>query len=231
MCALFLAGAALTCALLLYVGDRLSIRALRRSPSLDEDSVAALLSLEFGTGGLYLSRWFPVRSPRGTLYEPVPFILVRGRNIFVITVHSVSGIIDNTDAEAWRVSISMQNGKKKTISVKNPVYAAEKQADVLRALFAKVGLPFPISVEPIAVITAKHHKLLHPSQAGLGVLPEAIAHIRESLPPKPSDKRRLKQIQTALRRDEEIILRVLRRYSLPRAKAIAKINALRQKKK
>ncbi|MBQ8496576.1 MAG: NERD domain-containing protein [Clostridia bacterium] len=231
MCIVFLCGCALLCTVSLYISDRLTVRSLRRSPVLDRDSVAALLSLEFGTGNLYLSRWFPVRSPRGTLYTEIPLILVLGRKVFVCTVCPASGIIYNTEEETWRISLAMQNGTKKTIAVKNPVKAAEQQADVIRALLETANLPFPVSVEPLAILTAKQHKLDDPEQQGIGILPEALQYIHASFPKKHTDKKKTKQVRRALKQDTESILRIFRRYSLSRAKAIAKINALRQNKK
>ena len=231
MCIVFLCGCTLLCMIILYISGQMTRRSLRRSPVLDRDSVAALLALEFGAGNLYLSRWFPMRSPKGTAYTEIPLILVLGRKIFVCTVCSVSGIIYNTDEETWRVTQSMPNGKKKTVTIRNPVTAAERQADMIRSLLETLELPFPVSVEPLAILTAKQHKLDDPDQAGLGTLPEVLQYIHASFPKKHTDKKKTKQVRRALKQDTETILHIFRRYSLSRNGAIARNNTLRQNKK
>lgn len=224
MCVVFLCGCALIGVIILSVSDRLTKRSLRRSPVLDIDSAAALFSLEFGTKRLYLSRWFPVRSPLGTRYTEVPFILVFGRTVFVITVCPVSGIIHNTEEETWRVSLPVQNGKKRTLTIKNPINDAVRQADAVRALLETAKLPFPVSVEPIAVLTAKQHKLDDPEQEGIDILPVVSEHIRSFLPKN-------KNAALRMQKDSDVVFSVFGRYTRTRRSAIAKNNALRQNRK
>ena len=215
MCIVFLAVCAFAGIAILYISERLTVRALLASPVLDIDSAAALFALRFGTKHLYLSRWFPVRSSRGTLYTEVPLILVFGRTIFVITVFPIEGIIHNTEEEIWRVSLPSKNGRQKTLTVKNPIHAAVRQADAVRALLAVAKLPFPVSVEPITVLTAKQHKLEDPEQEGIDILPKVLEHIHAFAPKN-------KTVFERMKRDSDIVFRVFSRYTCSRRAAVFK---------
>ena len=221
MCILFLAGCVFLCAAILYISERLSVRALLSSPVLDIDSAAALFALQFGTKHLYLSRWFPVRSLRGTIYTEVPLILVFGRTVFVITVCPVQGMIQNTEEETWRVSLPSGKGRKKTLTVKNPINAAVRGADAVRELLSAAKLPFPVSVEPIAVLTAKQHKLETPEQEGIDILPRVLEHIRSFAPKN-------KTVSKRMQKDSDMVFRVFSRYTCSRRKALSKNQEIQQ---
>lgn len=222
ICALFLLICAFLAFMIIRISDAITKRSLRASPVLDADAAAALLSLCFGEKRLYLSRYYPARTRLGTVYKKIPFLLIFGRKIFVIHVCNVSGIIHNSDDEIWTATQTPEPNKKRTIRFRNPIRIAEEQADILRELLEKAGLS--VSVEPLAVLTAKKHRLEDTEQKGIGILPAAIQHIRAFLPKN-------KEIADRMEADRIRVLHVLRRYSVSQRTAILKNNALRQKKK
>ncbi len=82
---------------ILALDKRLMKKSLMRSKRLDMRSTAALLSLWFGGKIFLYERWFPKRSPKGTLYESVPCILLFGKKIFVPEICHLPGVFQNTD--------------------------------------------------------------------------------------------------------------------------------------
>lgn len=215
MCILFLFGCAVLAAAIIFVWDFFTKRALLRASVLDEDSAAALLGLSFGIKKLCLSRCFPVRTPLGTKYEKVPFVMIFGKKIFVITVCDQAGPIQNTDEDVWKISLPAPKGKKRTLSFPNPVLLASHGADTVRALLETVKLPYPVVVEPVAILTAKKHKISDPEAAGLKTLTEVLKMLRALMPQNKNEIQRLA-------RENERLLNVFKKYTLSEAQAIAK---------
>lgn len=224
ICVLFLVICAALVLVIIRVSDFITKKKLCASPTLDPDAAAALLSLCFGEKRLYLSRFYPTRSPLGTIYRKIPLILVFGRKIFVIQVCDVPGLIHNTDEDVWKITQAAGENKKRILTLRNPIQTAVEQAEILRSLLEKIHLPFSVSVEPLAVLTAKKHHLEDPDQEGIGILPAAIQYIRTFLPKN-------KEIAKRMEADRVQILSALRRYSVSQRTAALKNNALRQKKK
>jgi hypothetical protein len=224
ICALFLTICTVLAFMTIRISDFITKKALCASPVLDADSVAALLSLCFGEKKFYLSRFYPARSALGTVYKKIPLILIFGRKIFVIQVCDVWGLIHNTDEETWEIMQPLSATKKRVITVRNPIRAADEQAQVLRSLLEKAKLPFSVSVEPITVLTAKKHQLENPDAQGIDILPNVIRYIRSYLPKNKTTEKRMEA-------DRIHVLNVMRRYSVSQRTAAVKNNALRQKKK
>ena len=212
---------------LLALDKRLMKKSLTRSKRLDMKSTAALLSLYFGekTGKIFLyDRWFPKRSPKGTVYESVPCILLFGKKIFVLEICHLPGLFQNTDRETWSVTPPAEYTKKKEIQIKNPLLLAKGRAELLTELLGTVKCPFEISAEPMVIFTDKDHKLALPVQKGLYTVKEATAFLSGFAP-------KTKQECARVKRANKIIFGIFGRYSLSRRQAIAKNNKMRTKKK
>ena len=212
---------------LLALDERLMKKSLIRSKRLDMKSTAALFSLYWGekAGKIFLyDRWFPRRSPKGTLYESVPCILLFGKKIFVLEICHLPGVFQNTDRETWNVSPSAEYTKKKEIQIKNPLLLAKERASVLTELLEAVKCPFAISVESMVIFTDKEHKLTFSEQKGLYTLKEAISFLSCVAPKTKTECARVKSAN-------KIIFGIFGRYSLSQRQAIAKNNKMRAKKK
>ena len=208
--------------------DKRSVKkALWRSKRLDMKSTAALLSLYLGekTGKIFLyNRWFPKRSPKGTVYESVPCILLFGKKIFVLEICHLPGVFQNTDRETWNVTPPAEYTKKKEIQIKNPLLLAKERASVLTELLGAVKCPFEVSVESMVIFTDNEHKLALPVQQGLYTVKEALSYLSGFAPKTKAEKARVK-------RANQIIFGIFGRYSLSAGQAIAKNNKMRTKKK
>ena len=212
---------------LLALNQRLMKKSLLRSKRLDMKSMAALISLYFGekTGKIFLyGRWFPKRSPKGTVYESIPCILLFGKKMFVLEICHLPGLLQNTDRETWSVTPPAEYTKKKEIQIKNPLLQAKERADLLTELLGTVKCPFEISVEPMVVFTDKEHKLALPGQKGMYTVKEALAFLAGFAPKTKTECVRVK-------RANKIIFGIFGRYSLSQRQAIAKNNKIRTKKK
>lgn len=224
MCALFLFGCFVLCRFILFLYTFFTKRALLRAQTLDPRAAEALLSLYFGESTLYLARYFPYRTPTRTMYREIPCILMLGRRIFVLEFCPVGGILHNTDEETWTVTRPALRGRKKEIRIRNPILEAKTKADTLRELIAAVKLPFSVSVEPIAVLTAKQHRLDEPDREGICILPEALKRLRTYLPKNKAGRKRMQKENQALEK-------ILQRYSVSPRQAAAKNVPPRQKKR
>ena len=212
---------------ILALDKRLMKKSLIRSKRLDMKSTAALLSLYLGkkTGKIFLyDRWFPKRSPKGTVYESIPCILLFGKKIFVLEICQLPGMFQNTDREMWNVTPPAEYTKKKEIQIKNPLLPAKDRAAVLTELFGAVKCPFEVSVEPMVILTDKEHKLALPGQKGLYTVKEALSYLSSFAPKTKQECERIKRANT-------MIFGIFGRYSLSRRQAIAKNNKMRTKKK
>lgn len=212
---------------ILALDKRSMKKSLIRSKRLDMKSTAALLSLYLGekSGKIFLyNRWFPKRSPKGTVYESVPCILLFGKKMFVLEICPLPGLLQNTDRETWSVTPPAEYTKKKEIQIKNPLLLAKDRAFVLTELLGTVKCPFEISVEPMVIFTDKEHKLALPGQQGLYTVKEALSYLSGFAPKTKPERERLK-------RANRIIFEIFGRYSLSAGQAIAKNNKMRTKKK
>ena len=212
---------------LLALDKRLIKKSLIRSNRLDMKSTAALLSLYFGekTGKIFLyDRWFPKRSPKGTVYESIPCILAFGKKIFVLEICHLPGLFQNTDREMWNVTPAADYTKKKEIQIKNPLLSSKERAALLTALFGAVKCPFEVSIESMVIFTDKEHKLALPGQKGLYTVKEAISYLSGFAPKTKAERERMKKANT-------VIFGIFGRYSLARRQAIVKNNKMRKKKK
>ena len=227
MCLVFIFVWICLTGLILALDKRSMKKALLRSERLDMKSTAALLSLYLGEGAgkifLY-NRWFLKRSPKGTVYESVPCILLFGKKIFVLEICQLPGGVQNTDRETWNVTPPAEYTKKKEIQIKNPLLLAKERASVLTELLGAVKCPFEVSVEAMVIFTDKEHKLAHPGQQGLYTVKEALSYLSGFAPKTKPERERMK-------RANRIIFGIFGRYSLSRGQAIAKNNKMRTKKK
>ncbi|MBQ3490553.1 MAG: NERD domain-containing protein [Clostridia bacterium] len=224
MCAVFLFVWFALCKLFLAIYTFSVKRALLRSPCLDKNSAAALLSVDFGAKSLFRGRWFPERTPNGTMYREIPCILLFGRKLFVLELCPYPGLISNTEEESWHIDPPKEYRRKKEVRVPNPVLLAKERAEILKELFDVLNLPFEVSVESMAILTDKRHSLQNPAGEGLYKLPEAAVFLSDfASKSKPSQKK--------MKREEERVLAVLERYSLSRARAVARNDRMRRKKK
>ena len=187
-------------------------------------STAALLSHRFGGKIFLYERWFPKRSPKGTLYEAVPCIMLFGKKIFVLEICHLPGVFQNTDGENWKVIPPAEYTKKKEVQIKNPALLAKDRASLLTELLDTVGTPFEISVESMVIFTDKDHKLSVPGQKGLYTVKEAIAYLSGFAPKTKPERKKMKIAN-------KIIFGIFGRFSLSRRQAIARNNKMRAKKK
>ena len=223
MCAVVLFLCFWLCRLFLAVYIYSVKRALLLSPSLDRDSAAALLSVYFGAKALYRKRWFPKRSPVGTVYAELPCILILGRKIFVLEICPYPGIIHNTGETSWRIDPPAEY-QRKEIRVQNPVLLARERAEILKSLLSLVKLPFEVSVESMAVLTDKRYTLTDTSGEGLYSLSDAVSYLSGfAARSKPAEKK--------MKRERAAVLAVLEHYSLSRARAVARNDRMRRHKK
>lgn len=239
LCAIFLFGCFLLCKLILFLHDFFTKRSLLRAPRLGKDAAAALFSLYFGEKSLFLSRFFPYRGTFATMYQEIPCILILGRKLFVLEFCSVEGTICKADDERWIVTPPQNRGKKKEIHIKSPVSQAKEKAEILTSLIEKIHPAFPLSVEPLAVITSKKHRLESFGQDKIMTLPDALEYLKARAPKQKtlpetysSKEKRLqkKKFQKYLGKETAEIVKFLRKYSLPTRQAMAK-NALARRKK
>ena len=224
MCAAFLLFWFLLCKWFLRLYASSVIRTLGGLPSLNRKNVAALLSVYFGAKALYLERWFPARSKTGTVYRDIPFVLVLGRKIFVLEICPYPGVISNTSAADWHIDPPKEFRREKEIWVPNPVWSAEERAQTLKDLFGILRLPFEVTVEPMAVLTDQRHQLLSSINDGLYELPDAVSHLRSFSARDKASRKRMKK-------ERELVLAVLKHYSLSRGRAIARNDRMRRKMK
>ena len=224
MCAAFIFIWILLTKWIIRLDRRRMKRSLLRSERLDTKSTAALLSLCFG-GKLFLyDRWFPKRSPKGTLYEAVPCIMLFGKKIFVLEVCYFPGVFRNTGEEVWKVIPPAEYTAKKEIQIKNPALLAKNRASLLMELLNTVGKPFDISVESMVIFTDKDHRLAVPGQKDLYTVKEAITYLSGFAPKTKQERRKMKIAN-------KIISGMFGRYSLSRRQAISRNNKMRAKKK
>ncbi|MBR6745086.1 MAG: NERD domain-containing protein [Clostridia bacterium] len=209
---------------ILALDRRLMKKSLLRSVRLDMRSTAALLSLCLRENRFLYERWFPKRSPRGTLYEEIPCVLLLGKKIFVLEICYLPGLFQNTDAETWRVIPPAEYKTKKEVQIKNPVLLAQDRASLLTELLDTVGSPFEISVESMAVFTDKDHRCAVSGQKGVYTVTEAIAYLSRFAPKTKAERKKMK-------RANKMISAIFGRYSLSRRQAIARNNKMRTKKK
>ena len=199
-------------------------RALWRSPALDRNSAAALLSVYFGAKSLFCGRWFPERTPNGTVYREIPCILMLGKTVFVLELCPYPGRISNTAEDFWRIEPPKEYRRKKEIRVPNPVLLAQARAELLTELFGVLHLPFEISVESMAVLTDQRYELESPAGEGLYTLADAVARLSElAAKSKPEQKK--------MKKERERLLPILEHYSLSRARAAARNDRMRRQKK
>ena len=224
MCSAFILVWILLAKWILRLDARRMKKSLLRSCRLDMKSTAALLSLYFGEKLFLYDRWFPKRSPKGTLYEAVPCIMLFGKKIFVLEICQLPGLFHNTDGEMWKVIPPAEYTKKKEVQIKNPALLAKDRAALLTALLETVGSPFEVSVESMVIFTDKDHKLSVPGQQGLYTVKEAVAYLSGFAPKTKSDRRKLKIAN-------KIVFGIFGRYSLSRRQALARNNKMRRKKK
>ena len=224
MCAAFLIFWIFLCKFLLRLYASSVIRSLERAPSLNRKSVAALLSVYFGAKSLYLDRWFPARSKTGTVYREIPFVLVLGRKIFVPEICPYPGVISNTSGADWHIDPPKEFRREKEIWVPNPVWSAEERAQTLKDLFGILRLPFEVTVEPMAVLTDQRHQLLSSVNDGLYELSDAVSHLRSFDTKDKASRKRMKK-------ERELVLAVLKHYSLSKGRAIARNDRMRRNMK
>ena len=199
-------------------------KVLLSSKRLDMKSMAALIYLYFG-GKLFLySRWFPKRSPAGTVYREIPCVLIFGKKIFVLEVCSLPGTFHNTENETWTVIPPADYTKKKEVQIKSPLFLANERATLLKELLTVLSCPFEFSVEPMVILTDKDHRCAYPLQNGLYTVSDAISHLARFAPRTKRDRKKMKKIN-------DMFFALFNRYSLPRRSAIARNNKMRQKKK
>ena len=209
---------------IVLLDERRMKKMLLSSKRLDTKSMAALIYLYFG-GKLFLySRWFPKRSPAGTIYREIPCVLILGKKIFVLEVCSSPGTFHNTDGETWTVIPPAEYTKKKEVQIKSPLFLANERATLLKELLEVLSCPFEFSVEPMAVMTDKDHRCAYPYQSGLYTVNEAISHLARFAPKTKRDRKKMKKING-------MFFALFARYSLSRRSAIARNNKIRQKKK
>lgn len=224
MCAVFLIVWIALCRFLFSAYVISMKRAFFRSISLDKNSMAALLSLYFGSKSLFRRRWFPKRSSFGTVYEEIPCILILGRKIFVLEICPYPGTIHNTRESSWRIYPPEEYGKKE-IYVQNPVWLAKERAEVLKDIFRVLKkLPFEISVESMAILTDKRYTLTNVAEEGLYTPPEAITRLSEYSVKTKKSKKKMKQ-------ERALILALLEHFSLSRSRAVARNDKMRRQKK
>ncbi len=224
MCAVFLLFCFLLCRFFLYLYTFSVIRALWRLPALNQSNAAALLSVYFGAQTQLRGRWFPKRSPNGTVYREIPFILVMGTKIFILEICPYPGVIANTDEQEWHIDPPKEYRRNKEVRVPNPVLVAKEREEMLKELFGVLRMPFEVSVESMAILTDKRHKLINPPCEGLYELPDAITYLSEfSAKTKPMQKK--------MKKEREVVLAVLKHFSLSRARAAARNDRMRRKMK
>ena len=224
MCLAFIFAWILLAKWILALDKRMTKKSLLSAKRLDMKSMAALIYLYFG-GKLFLySRWFPKRSPAGTVYREVPCVLIFGKKIFVLEVCSLPGTFHNTDQETWTVIPPAEYTKKKEVQIKSPLFLAKERAALLKELLDALSCPFEFSVEPMAVLTEKDHQCTYPLQSGLYTVNEALAHLARLAPKTKTERKKMKKING-------LFFAVFNRYSLSRGSAIARNNKMRQKKK
>lgn len=198
-------------------------RSLMRSRRLDMKSTAALINLCFGGKTFFYSRWFPKRTPQGTVYEEIPCILVFGKKIFVLEVCPMPGFFRNTGDEFWLVTPLSESAKKKENRIKNPILLAQERAVLLKELLEKVGYSSDITVEPMVIFTDKEHKLVDPDQKGLYTVNKALSYLSRFAPKTKPARRRMANENRAL-------FDIFSKYSLAEKQAIARNNKMRHKK-
>lgn len=208
----------------LILNHRLTKRSLLRSPRLDAGSLAALFSLYFGGNIFFRSRWFPKRTLKGTVYEEIPFILIFGKRVFVLEVRSFPGLLHNTDADVWRITPPEGYTKRKDVRVENPILLARDRALIVKELLEVLNLPFDCTVEHMAILTDKSHRLENPGQKGLYTTQEALSYLAGFAPKSKVERKRMK---TAAKP----IFEIFEKYSVSRKRAIAKNNKKYLKKK
>ena len=211
---------------ILALDKRLMKKSLVRSARLDMKSTAALLSLYFGekTGRIFLyDRWFPRRSPQGTLYEEIPCILVFGKKIFVLEICSLPGFFQNTGDEFWSVTPPPEYGKKKDVRIKNPLLQAQSRATLLSELLEKIGYSSDATVEAMVIFTDQAHRLADPEQKGLYTTGKALSYLGRFAPKTKGARKRMK-------RENGVVFDLFGRYSLSEKRALAKNNKIRRKK-
>ncbi len=198
-------------------------RSLLRSKRLDMKSMAALIQACFGGKIFFNLRWFPRRSPKGTLYEEIPCILVFGKKIFVLETCPMSGLLHNTTEEFWIATPPAGAAKKKEVRMKNPILLGQERAALLTELLEKVGYSADVSVESMVILTNKGHSLVDPEQKGLYTTGKALAYLSRFAPKtKPARKR--------MKRENAILFGIFGRYSLSERNAMAKNSKMRRKK-
>ena len=224
ICAAFLFVCFLLCKWLLALYTNSVTRALWNSPLLNRESAAALLSVYFGAKSLFRGRWFPKRSPRGTVYREIPCVLVLGSKIFVLELCPYPGVIDNTSEADWHIDPPKEYQRKKELRVPNPVLSAKEREETLKELFSILRLPFEVTVESMAVLTDQQHQLKNPAQGGLWELSSAVQYLsRFEAQSKPAVKK--------MKKERDLVLAVLEHYSLSRARALARNDRMHRKNK
>ena len=209
---------------IVLLDKRRTKKLLLSSKRLDMKSMAALIYLYFG-GKLFLySRWFPKRSPAGTVYREIPCVLIFGRKIFVLEVCSLPGTFHNTENEMWTVIPPAEYTKKKEVQIKSPLFLANERATLLKELLDTLSCPFDFSVEPMVVLTDKDHQCAYPLQNGLYTVSDALSYLARFAPRTKLDRKKTKKING-------LFFAAFNRYSLSRRIAIARNNRIRQKKK
>ena len=222
LCAFFLLVCYFLCNFFLALYTFSVIRALWRLPALNHSNTAALLSVYFGAKSLFRGRWFPKRSPNGTVYREIPFILVMGRKIFVLEICPYPGTIANTEEADWHIDPPKDYQRKKEVRVPNPVLLAKEREEMLRDLFGVLKMPFEVTIESMAILTDKRHKLVNSPCEGLYSLPEAVTYLSQfSANTKPMKKK--------MKKESEVILAILNHFSLSRARAISRNDRMRRK--
>lgn len=209
---------------ILALDRRLTKKSLWSSKRLDMKSTAALLQLYFGGKIFLYGRWFPKRTPKGTVYEEIPCILIFGKRIFVLEICSLPGVIRNTGEELWTVTPPAEYIGKKEIRIKNPVLLAGRRAELLKALLDAVGYADGVSVESLAILTSKEHRCVNESMQGLYTVKGALEYLSHYAPKNKRDRRRMKSTNT-------IFFEIFNRYSVSRKGAAAKNNKKLPKKK
>ena len=222
ICAVFLFVCFLLCKWFLALYTNSVTRAFWGSPFLNRESAAALLSIYFGAKSLFRGRWFPARSPRGTVYREIPCVLVLGSRIFVLELCPYPGVIDNTSDADWHIDPPKEYQRKKDLRVPNPVLRVKEREEILKELFSILKLPFEVTVESMAVLTDKQHQLKNPAQEGLWELSSAVQYLSGfEAKSKPAVKK--------MKKERELVLAVLEHYSLSRARALARNDRMRRK--
>lgn len=222
ICAVFLFVCFWLCKFFLYFYTFSVIRTLWRLPALNHSNTAALLSVYFGAKGLFRGRWFPKRSEKGTVYREIPFILVMGSKVFVLEICPYPGVIANTEEADWHIDPPKEYQRKKEVRVLNPVLVAKEREEILRELFGVLRMPFEVSVESMAILTDKRHTLKNPPCEGLFELADAVTYLSQfSAKTKPSQKK--------MKKESEVVLAVLKYFSLSRARAVARNDRMRRK--